>query len=209
MTYFLLCCFLCFSGVRSRLTPFPRTFDLICLRSVACKVGRTERGTILLPADKSNTSLLGFKACCRMHAWMCYPAQKYHNRYSSHDTCSTCTQKHTHTCCGIFIFEVSRPTAHCNWFMLTGRLGISRHQIKSVHTPTDKNAHNTEGMHTRVSLLFNFHIYPAYKLWFEMHRDRKTELVGAQGATRPVYTALYAHAHNRPQAPCSFASAGI
>lgn len=142
MTYFLLRCFICFSSGGSAWTP-----PLACFTAIftfVWKVGWTKSSTMLHPANESRICLLGFKACWQMHAWMCYSAAICNNTYSSHETRSRCAQKHTHThtrtqtCCDIFIFEVSWPTVHCNWFMLTGSLGISQHWIKSVHSSTDR-----------------------------------------------------------------------
>lgn len=92
MTYFLLRCSLCFSGVRSiywhaHVSPAIFQFDSMCLHSEVWKVGCTNSSATLHPANKGTISLLGFKAWWQMHAWMCCSAQKCHNRYSVHETC--------------------------------------------------------------------------------------------------------------------------
>lgn len=111
----------------------PVWFDSICLHSVVWKVGRTKSSTMLLPANKNTISLPGFKACWPMQCGNVHQVTQYvFESWNMH------THTHTCTCCDIFLFEVSRPTVHCNWFMLTGNLGISQLWMKSAYTWTDR-----------------------------------------------------------------------
>lgn len=109
-------------------------------------------------------------------------------RTETHTHTQTYSRTHantlTHTCCDIFIFEVSWPSVHSNWFMLTGSLGISQHWIKSAHTPTDRTPTALTGCTRRCpcSLISILILYINWDL--RCTRKRKAGLVGAQGAAK-------------------------